>query len=116
MVRVCVYGLLRALLRNNNRRSCNSISPYHLIHSSVHTHTHARTAAELYTHVGDDSHEMDNFENANVAKSQPDLAKSMHAELLSFFQVHEEATREGRRARVGAEIKTIPDDSDEFDN
>ena len=45
-------------------------------------------AAELYDHTGDHSHEMDNYENANLAQSQPALAKTMcappHCLPLSF--------------------------------
>ena len=47
-------------------------------------------AEELYDHKGDDSTEMDKFENVNLAASNPDVAKQLHAQLRSFF------TKDGR--------------------
>eukprot|EP00051_Salpingoeca_urceolata_P017080 m.230200 g.230200 ORF g.230200 m.230200 type:complete len:231 (-) comp18857_c0_seq10:395-1087(-) len=43
-------------------------------------------AAELYFHDGDDSTNMDEFENENVSESHPSVAKALHARLLAFFQ------------------------------
>ena len=85
-------------------------------HTSLKAEWTLPYAAELYAHVGDDSTEMDNFENENVAAAQPDLAAAMHAELLEFFQNDELRTRPGRRERVGSEIKRVADASDPFDN
>ena len=52
-------------------------------------------AAELYAHTGDDSSDMDSFENVNLV-NDPDhkaTAESMHQQLLAFF-------RESQRVRL----------------
>lgn len=41
---------------------------------------------ELYTHVGDDSSEMDNYENENQAAANPVVAAKLKAQLVAFFK------------------------------
>ena len=42
-------------------------------------------AEELYDHAGDNSSDSDLYENANLAKTHPDVAKKLHAQLREFF-------------------------------
>jgi hypothetical protein len=52
-----------------------------------------------YNHTGDDSYEMDRYENSNEATSQPDVAKALHAQLQAFFSAPPAPTRRRRRRR-----------------
>eukprot|EP00041_Stephanoeca_diplocostata_P018983 m.402447 g.402447 ORF g.402447 m.402447 type:complete len:633 (-) comp21178_c0_seq8:277-2175(-) len=47
---------------------------------------------ELYNHTGDHSYEMDMYENVNLAATFPKVAKSLFAELTTFFSEHMAAT------------------------
>ena len=46
---------------------------------------------ELYTHTGDDSTNMDEWENKNQAADQPEVVKKLHAQLVSFSSLIETA-------------------------
>ena len=45
-------------------------------------------AEELYSHKGDDSTNMDDFENENLAPQQPEVAKQLFSILNAFFNKH----------------------------
>eukprot|EP01047_Picozoa_sp_COSAG01_P127366 COSAG01_NODE_56618_length_317_cov_0.715596_1_plen_56_part_10 len=50
-----------------------------------------------YNHTGDDSFEMDRYENSNEATSQPDVARALHAQLQAFFSAPPPAPTRRRR-------------------
>ena len=41
---------------------------------------------ELYSHHGDDSEDMDKWENENLANSQPQIAAALRKQLRTFFE------------------------------
>ena len=43
---------------------------------------------ELYDHSGDDSTNMDKWENVNIAKANPKVAAQLRERLLTFFRAH----------------------------
>ena len=47
---------------------------------------------ELYDHTGDDSTDMDKYENENLASSQPGVAAQLHAQVRAFFEPRENKT------------------------
>lgn len=71
---------------------------------------------ELYDHTGDDSFEMDKYENVNEASSSPAnkaVASKLRAQVQAFF------SRDGqeRSAAVmgAADESQLPDNSDPYD-
>ena len=44
------------------------------------------SAEELYAHAGDDSSDMDAYENENAASSRPDVAAALRTRLAAFFR------------------------------
>lgn len=69
-------------------------------------------AEELYDHTGDDSTDMDNFENENLAKKNPEQAMHLHKQLRDFFESHQ--TRPYQE-NVHLHELSHPDMSDPFD-
>ena len=49
-------------------------------------------AEELYDHAGDDSTDMDQWENVNMAASNPAVAAQLHAQVRAFFEPRENKT------------------------
>jgi arylsulfatase A-like enzyme len=69
--------------------------------------------AELYGHKGDDSTDMDSWENVNLAKdpAHAATANAMHAQLLAFFR----ETQRVQKATLQHVTETEPDTSDPYD-
>ena len=70
----------------------------------------AEYAEELYNHVGDDSFEMDKYENVNEAKANPAVADKLRAQIKGFFS-HDQA----QPLRQQPEGPQVPDNSDPYD-
>ncbi len=72
-------------------------------------------AAELYAHTGDDSSDMDSFENVNLANdpSHKATADAMHEQLLAFFRQSQRVQKATPQVVPAA---TEPDASDPYDN
>ena len=65
-------------------------------------------AEELYDHTGDDSTDMDKYENENLASSQPGVAAQLHAQVRAFFEPRENKTY--------PHSTSVVDRSDPYDN
>jgi hypothetical protein len=72
-------------------------------------------ADELYTHVGDDSFEMDKYEIANEVADNPEAVAQLTAQIRAFFQAHEAKTAPMRLATVASSAAAVADTSDPYD-
>lgn len=56
--------------------------------TSLTPHWDGESVEELYSHAGDDSTNMDAWENVNVAAANPAVTAQLRARLRAFFTAH----------------------------